>query len=68
MTFTPPEATRRPIAWIVALFVAPFLLPVPLLMLGLVLPSLGLVYASIAASLLAIPCWVAAIVLLVRTG
>ena len=66
MTFSQPEASRRPIGWIVALFAAPFLLPVPLLLLGLVLPSLGLVYASIAASLLTVPCWAAAIVLLVR--
>lgn len=42
------------------------MLPLPLLVLGLVLPSLALVYLSIAASLLAIPCWAVAIVLLVR--
>lgn len=49
-----------------ALFVVPIALAFLLLVLGLVLPSLGLVYASIVASLLALPCWIAAIVLLVR--
>jgi len=65
MTYAQPVA-RRPIAWIVALFVGPFLLPLPLLVLGLVVPSLALVYASIAVSVLALPCWAAAIFLLVR--
>lgn len=63
---TSAPVRRRPIVWIIALFVGPMVLPFPLLLLGLVLPILGLVYASIAVSLLAIPCWIAAVVLLVR--
>jgi hypothetical protein len=66
MTYAQPTA-RRPIAWIVALFAGPVLLPVPLLVLGLVASSLALVYASIAVSLLVLPCWAAAVFLLVRT-
>jgi hypothetical protein len=65
MTYAQPVA-RRPIAWIVALFAGPVVLPVPLLVLGLLAPSLALVYSSIAVSLLALPCWAAAVFLLVR--
>ena len=50
----------------IALLAVPFPLSFLLLVVGLVMPSLALVYVSIAASLAALPCAAVGIVLLVR--
>jgi hypothetical protein len=50
----------------VALCAVPTLLAVALLVLGVSIPELTLVYASIAASLLALPAFVVGVVLIVQ--
>ena len=50
----------------IALCVVPTLLALGLLLAGVSLPELTLVYASIAVSVLALPAFVAGVVLMVR--
>ena len=66
LLMTQPAPSRPSVVPGVLLLTVPTVLPVVLLVVGLAVTSLALVYLSILASLLTLPCWGLGIYLLVR--
>lgn len=63
-----PRVKAKNIAYGVALLVVPTVLAVMLLVAGLVSTSLALVWASIAASVIAVPAFVVGVIVLIRSS